>query len=260
MTSKSKNPKSSTSTTPVSIDNIKTTDAKINKEIAGFSGLSETGETSLTDPNLQKKVNALKNIQLDMIKIEAKFFDDLHELECKYAKMYEPYYEKRKQIVIGDYQPTDAECRWALDEESDEKDKVEPKKITEPLSIQAESESNAKSEKGITNFWLDTLQSFRITAEIIQEADEPILSYLQDIRVNLFDKIPYGYTLEFHFAENPYFTNKVLTKTYELTTEIPSEDPFSFEGPDLSKSIGCKINWKDGKNVTVKLIKKKIEI
>ena len=77
--------------------------------------------------------------------------------------------------------------------------------------------------------------------------------------MRLFDKQPYGYALDFHFGENPYFTNKVLTKTYELTTEIDPKDPFSFEGPDLSKSIGCKIDWKEGKNVTVKLVKKKLK-
>jgi nucleosome assembly protein 1-like 1 len=75
----------------------------------------------------------------------------------------------------------------------------------------------------------------------------------------LFEQKPYGYKLEFHFAENPYFANKVLTKTYELTNDIDPKDPFSFEGPDLHRSLGCKIDWKPAKNVTVKLIKKKLK-
>lgn len=33
-------------------------------------------------------------------------------------------------------------------------------------------------------------------------------------------------------------------------------DPFSFEGPEIYKSKGCVIDWKKGKNVTVKTIKK----
>ena len=215
--------------------------------------------SSIQDPVLQKKVNALKNIQLDMVKVEAKFFDELHELECKYSKLYEPFYEKRKQIVTGEYEPNEVEGKWALDddekEEEDESSKA--KKAIEPAS--PATGDAKKEEKGITNFWLDTLQAFRITAEIIQEVDEPVLAYLQDIRVKLFDKQPQGYMLEFHFAENPFFTNKVLTKMYELTTEIDAKDPFSFDGPDLSKSIGCKIDWKDGKNVTVKIVKKKLK-
>ncbi len=114
-------------------------------------------------------------------------------------------------------------------------------------------------EKGIPNFWLEALQSTRVTSELIQECDEPILAHLQDIRVKLFDQKPYGYTLEFYFSENPFFSNRVLTKTYELKIEIDAKDPFSFEGPDLDKVTGTKIDWLSGKNVTVKLIKKKLK-
>ncbi len=120
-------------------------------------------------------------------------------------------------------------------------------------NLKAQFNGKSHDEKGIFNFWLETLQSFRMTSELIQEHDEPILSFLQDMKVVLFDKKPYGYTLEFHFAENPYFTNKVLTKTYELKTEVDQKDPFSYEGPDLERTTGCKIDWKQGKNVTVKV-------
>ena len=211
----------------------------------------------VSDPATQKKVNALKNLQLDMLKVEAEFFDELHELECKYSKLYEPFYEKRKQIVLGEYEPRETECKWALDED-DESEKSEASKAQKAIEP-ATGVEEAKKEKGIANFWLETLQSFRITAELVQDIDEPVLAYLQDIRVKYLDKQPYGYMLEFHFGDNPYFTNKVLTKTYHLTTEIDAKDPFSFEGPDLSKSEGCKIDWKEGKNITVKLVKKKLK-
>lgn len=65
-----------------------------------------------------------------------------------------------------------------------------------------------------------------------------------------------GFTLEFHFEPNEYFTNSVLTKEYEMRTEADAEDPFSYEGPEIIKCKGCTIDWKKGKNVTVKLIKK----
>ena len=35
------------------------------------------------------------------------------------------------------------------------------------------------------------------------------------------------------------------------------DDPFSFEGPEIVKCRGCTINWKKGKNVTLKTVKKK---
>jgi len=201
-------------------------------------------------PAQMKKINALKNVQVNLLKVEAKFYDELHELECKYSQLYEPFFEKRRTIVSGEYEPTEEETKWPLDEEPES---------AEAANILPVENGTETPEKGIENFWLVTLQSFRITSEIIQEYDEPILGYLKDIRVKLFDKKPYGYTLEFYFNENPYFTNKVLTKTYELKTEVDPKDPFSYDGPDLDKAIGCKINWNPNKNVCTKLIKKKLK-
>ena len=198
-----------------------------------------------------RRLNALKNEQLKYTELEAKFFEEMHALEGKYYQLYEPIFERRRQIVNGDYEPTEEESKWNLDQ-LNTNGHAEEKKTEETAE-------KASEEKGIPNFWLETLQALRMTAELVQECDEPILVLLQDIRVKFFDKKPYGYTLEFHFGENPYFTNKVLTKTYELKIEVDSKDPFSFEGPDLEKVVGCKIDWKAGKNVTVKLIKKKLK-
>ena len=76
---------------------------------------------AFSDPVLQKKVNALKNVQLEMTKVEAKFYDELHELECKFFKLYEPFFEKRKKIVTGEHEPTEEEGKWALDEDEETK-------------------------------------------------------------------------------------------------------------------------------------------
>lgn len=199
-------------------------------------------------PAVQKRINALKNVQVQMLEVEAKFYDELHELELKYAKAYDPFYEKRRTIISGDYQPSETEGKWALDEtEETVEDKVLP------------VENGDEEEKGIKNFWLETLQSFRITSEIIQDYDEEILGYLQDVQVKLFDKKPYGYTLEFYFAENPFLSDKMLTKTYTLKTEVDPKDPFAYDGPDLETAVGCTINWKEGKNVCMKMVKKKLK-
>ena len=66
-----------------------------------------------------------------------------------------------------------------------------------------------------------------------------------------------GFSLEFHFAENDFFTNKVLTKTYEMKCKPDDDDPFRFEGPEIIRCKGCTVDWKKDKNVTVKVIKKK---
>jgi len=66
-----------------------------------------------------------------------------------------------------------------------------------------------------------------------------------------------GFTIEFEFTPNEYFTNNVLMKAYELRTKPDPNDPLSFEGPEIIKSEGCEVQWNKGKNATVKLIKKK---
>merc|ERR1719309_817800 len=65
-----------------------------------------------------------------------------------------------------------------------------------------------------------------------------------------------SFELEFLFNENEYFTNSILSKFYIMRSTPDEEDPFSFEGPEIIKCTGCKIDWKKGKNVTVKTIKK----
>ncbi len=52
-----------------------------------------------------------------------------------------------------------------------------------------------------------------------QEADEPVLELLQDITVTFSESAPMGFTLHFHFKENEYFTNTILTKEYEMKCE-----------------------------------------
>lgn len=46
-----------------------------------------------------------------------------------------------------------------------------------------------------------------------------------------------GFTLEFHFSPNDHFTDRVLTKSYEMRSELDENDPFSFEGPEI---VACQ--------------------
>ena len=42
-----------------------------------------------------------------------------------------------------------------------------------------------------------------------------------------------------------------------MKCEPSEDDPFSFEGPEIFKCKGSTITWKEGKNLTVKTVKKK---
>ena len=87
---------------------------------------------------------------------------------------------------------------------------------------------------------------------MIEEWDEPLLTCLNDIKLQLQLHPIIGFTLEFHFSEQAkqYFTNKTLTKFYEL--QIESDDQVLFyEGTGIIRSEGCRIDWIDSTvNVT----------
>merc|ERR1712083_1055998 len=89
-----------------------------------------------------------------------------------------------------------------------------------------------------------------------ESIDEPIMKYLQDVTVNLPPENT-SFTITFQFASNPFFTNTELTKEYLMKNTFDPEDPLDFDGPEIFKSKGCKIDWKAGKNTTVKVIKQK---
>ncbi|MCL4141339.1 UNVERIFIED_CONTAM: hypothetical protein GTU68_042690, partial [Idotea baltica] len=170
----------------------------------------------------------------------------------KYDALHQRLFEKRKVILNGEYEPNEEECDFPSDDDEEEEDKELCKDLEEKAKVEEEDENT----KGIPDFWLTIFKNVDLLAEMVMEYDEPIISHLMDIKLKFHDE-PMGFTLEFHFSENEYFTNKVLTKYYEMKCEPDKDDQFSFEGPEIIKCKGCTIDWKKGKNVTVKTIKKK---
>jgi hypothetical protein len=194
--------------------------------------------TSQVEEQTKKRLNALRNIQLKIQDVESNFYEELFKLEKKFASIYEPLYDQRANIISGKHEPTDEEATWPYIN-------IETDKSLEPSAV------------GLENFWLEALKSMIVVLDKIQEYDEPILKHLIDIRCRINDHLPVGYTLEFHFSENEYFTNKVLSKSFEHITQRDKDYPFKYETVMLYKSIGTQIDWKEGKNVTVKITKKK---
>ena len=67
-----------------------------------------------------------------------------------------------------------------------------------------------------------------------------------------------GFNIEFEFLSNEYFTNKILTKSYEYCIQPNTEhDLLKYNGPKIIKSYGCNIKWNKNKNITMKLVKKR---
>ncbi|NXK98718.1 NP1L1 protein, partial [Formicarius rufipectus] len=221
--------------------------AALQERLDGLVGTS-AGYVESLPKVVKRRVNALKNLQVQCAQIEAKFYEEVHELERKYAALYQPLFDKRSEIINAIYEPTEEECEWKADLEEEISEEMKEK-----VKLEEEKKDEEKEDpKGIPEFWLTVFKNVDLLSDMVQEHDEPILKYLKDIKVK-FSEVgqPMSFTLEFHFEPNDYFTNEVLTKTYRMRSEPDDSDPFSFDGPEI---MGY---WKKGKNVTLKTIKKK---
>jgi len=204
--------------------------------------------------NVQKRINALRNIELERLHLEAKFYEEVYALERKYQDLYQPLHDKRKSIVTGEFEPTGKDTEWSH-ENNDEDVTPEIQSITNELrkNLQLNYQDDVK---GVPEFWLTIFRNTEMLSSMLQAPDEPALKKLIDIKI-IYEQEPMSYTLEFHFEPNDFFTNTVLTKQYFLKSKVDPEFPFTFEGPEIFKCVGCNIEWQKGKNLTVKTIKRK---
>jgi len=204
---------------------------------------------------VKRRVKALKKIQVDVTKIEAKFYEEMHALECKYLPLYQPLFDKRRLITAGEYEPNEEECEFMVSETDEIVEAVGKLNLTTGKESVKVDETKEKVP-GIPDFWLRIFHNVEMLDEMVETYDEPIIKHLTDIQVEMTNQ-PMGFKLLFHFSPNEYFSNPVLVKSYEMRCDLDAEDPFSFEGPEIVKCTGCEIDWQKGKNVTVKTIRKK---
>ena len=168
--------------------------------------------------------------------IEANFFKEAHQLQAtKYQKLYGDLMAQRAAIIIGEHKPSDEESHWPLEEYQHEPFDRELSSVVE----------------GIPDFWLTVFRKVDQLNEMMSVDDEPILRHLKDIVV-VYQAEPIGFDLQFHFSENEFFEDAVLTKEYFMSGDPAAHDPFLYDGLRISKCKGCTIHWKAGKNVTVK--------
>uniref|UniRef100_A0A2K6Q5B0 Nucleosome assembly protein 1 like 1 n=1 Tax=Rhinopithecus roxellana TaxID=61622 RepID=A0A2K6Q5B0_RHIRO len=192
---------------------------------------------------VKRRVNTLKNLQVS--RIETKFYEEVHNLERKYAVLYQPLLDKRFEIINAIDEPTEEECEWKSDKEDEISEELEEK-----AKIEDEKKDEEKEDpKGILEFWLTVFKNVDLFSDMVQQHDEPILKHLKDTKVKLSAAgQPMSFVLEFHFEPNDYFTNEVLTNTYRKRSEPDDFDPFSFDGPEIMGCTECQTDWKKGKD------------
>ncbi|KAL9694715.1 hypothetical protein quinque_014000 [Culex quinquefasciatus] len=68
--------------------------------------------------NVQHRVNAFKQLQNKYLKLEAKFFEEVYALECKYQELYQPL-GRRKAVITGESELGEADRKKEYEDEVD---------------------------------------------------------------------------------------------------------------------------------------------
>uniref|UniRef100_A0A1I8PFI7 Nucleosome assembly protein 1-like 1 n=1 Tax=Stomoxys calcitrans TaxID=35570 RepID=A0A1I8PFI7_STOCA len=151
----------------------------------------------------------LKTLYLDTIKLDVELQESIHKMEKAFESKHDEIFDKRLKLL-------------------------------EHFKKQNQG-GDATKEDGMANFWLKVLKASY--TEFISKKDEKILVYLKDIRARLYNEPTAKFVIEFHFEPNVFFTDSILTKTYYLNCLPDATDPFSYDGAEIVKCEGCKINW-----------------
>ncbi|KAJ1445249.1 nucleosome assembly protein-domain-containing protein [Pelagophyceae sp. CCMP2097] len=143
-------------------------------------------------------------------------------LEKKYRELASPLFSQRCEVIAGRVEPVLSEAHLQM--------------VTD-MPPPEETES-AEPLVGIPDFWLSALGRHEAFEHFLEEADVEALKFLVDVRVVDADDLG-GFTIHFEFAENSFFANSVLTKTYTIPNLADSNGQ-----PELVKIDGCEIAWK----------------
>ena len=190
---------------------------------------------SLLPPSIHPRIAKLKSLNEDRTKLMEEYLVERSKLEAKYNDLMKPLYEKRREVVVG-----------ALDEE------IAANNNNGGGGGDDDADDNVVV-KGIPQFWACAMGHIDIIAELITEQDIDCLDHLIDITCTDFTDGA-GFELHFHFntETNPFFTNSVLTKRYEVPNLLTDDEPM------LSSVTGTEIDWtSDERCLTHRTVTKK---
>ena len=194
---------------------------------------------------VRKRILGLKSLQSRHSEIEIQLQTEFLELEKKYFAKFLPLYERRARIVNGKEEPNEDDFKRI------EKSNEDHSEIVNILTKDITGSTNdVDINCGIPEFWLSAMKNQLSLAEMITDRDEAALRHLIDVRLEYFDRP--GFRLIFEFANNEYFANKSITKTYYYQEESGYGGDFIYD-----RAEGDIIDWKTGQDLTMKIESKK---
>ncbi|XP_017006711.2 nucleosome assembly protein 1-like 4 [Drosophila takahashii] len=206
--------------------------------------------------SVQNRLRALKQNQLQQVRISEQFFREVYELERRFYGQSCALFDARRDILEGLVEPPlQTESSGLLDSSLLPLQSLdfEHNEELRQLRLKWLPVSPDLPVCGIPRFWLTVFQNVPLLSELVQDHDEPLLECLMDVRLT-YDQD--SYTVSFQFRPNGYLhdSSLLLTKRYFLQHSADPEYPFLFEGPEIIRCEGCHIHWRDGSNLTLQTV------
>ncbi|PRW57921.1 Nucleosome chromatin assembly complex isoform B [Chlorella sorokiniana] len=208
----------------------------LQRGLANMLGQSSGFIESLPVP-VQTRISYLKELDGERAELYERYREErraLEEreerraLEERYDALYAPIYAKRSDVINGRQEA--------------------PENETDEGKAAAAAEAG-EVPAGIPDFWMVAIRN-ALEEEAVTEKDAQVLSYCTDVRCERFhdEDGDEGFKLIFAFKENPFFSDAELWKSYYMGDD---------DDLMLKKVETSGVSWKSGKDVTVKVLKKK---
>ena len=206
---------------------------------------------------VQNRFKVMHMLSDERSKINDEFEKEVKAIEDKFRAKKKPLLEMRNEIVLGkitDYTDKVEQHEANVKEvntivagivkSQKEKDAdEEEQKDHVPTNV-----DHLKEVQGVPDFWSKAVLNHQIMLQYIREKDREVLPHLTNVVAVETNTPVKTISIELTFSENEWFTNEKLTLKVIFKKDQDEE---------VAETEGCVIDWKDGKDLSKKKIKKK---
>ncbi len=143
------------------------------------------------------------------------------QISKRARELVQPLIEARRAIIAGEASPAETDAAAASTktatlagftiDKAEAKPEEEAEAAEEPEAAAAAAGAEDSVKVPFSEFWMTVLMQHPMWEDMIEEVDEEALKHLTDISVAMHEDWC-GYRMTWTFSENPFFSNKALTK------------------------------------------------